>query len=111
MAIKIIWPDISFPPLNLWNFPEWRFYYMSDGYTDILLEERQKILKELQEKSPHSSHYRKGKIEPIEVIEDWGLGFCLGNAIKYIARADYKGSKKQDLEKAKWYLEREIAKL
>lgn len=104
------WPNLVLPPLNLWNFPEWRFN-MSDGYSDLMYEERQKLLKELQDKSPHSDHYRKGKIEPIEVIEDWGLGFCLGNAVKYIARADHKGTKKQDLEKARWYLEREIAKL
>ena len=38
------------------------------------------------------------------------MGFCLGNAIKYIWRADEKGNAVQDLEKAKWYLEREIAK-
>lgn len=100
------WPDLTFSPINLWSV-----WNMSDGYSDLMYEERQRLLKELQEKSPHSDHYRKGKIEPIEVIEDWGLGFCLGNAVKYIARADHKGTKKQDLEKARWYLEREIAKL
>lgn len=46
--------------------------------------------------------------EPIKVIESWGLGwgFCLGNALKYILRAPHKGSERQDLEKALWYLER-----
>lgn len=53
-------------------------------------------------------HYKKGSIEPIEVIEDWGLGFCLGNAVKYIARSEHKGSKKSDLEKVLWYIQREI---
>ena len=75
---------------------------MSDGYTDMM--------RELQERSPHAEHYRKVKPEPIEVIEGWGLSFCLGNAVKYIARADYKGSKKQDLEKCIWYIQRELAK-
>lgn len=56
----------------------------------------------------HPSHYNKGKFEVIDVIEDWKLGFNLGNAVKYIARAEYKENKLQDLEKAKWYLEREI---
>ncbi|NFF77530.1 DUF3310 domain-containing protein [Clostridium sporogenes] len=42
--------------------------------------------------------------------EDWNLNFNLGNAIKYIARAEHKGNKKEDLEKAVWYLEREISK-
>lgn len=56
----------------------------------------------------HPQHYNKGKFEVIDVIEDWKLGFNLGNAVKYIARAEYKENKLQDLEKAKWYLEREI---
>jgi hypothetical protein len=46
--------------------------------------------------------------EPIKVIEHYGLGFCLGNAIKYILRADKKGSLIDDLKKARWYLDREI---
>lgn len=55
-------------------------------------------------------HYNIGKIEVIEVIEDWKLNFNLGNAIKYIARCEYKENKKQDLEKAKWYIKRELMK-
>lgn len=54
------------------------------------------------------THYNKGNIEVIEVIEDWKLNFNLGNAIKYIARCEHKENKKQDLEKAKWYIEREL---
>lgn len=58
----------------------------------------------------HPAHYNTGKIEVIEFIEDKGLGFHLGNAVKYIARAGKKDPTKhqEDLEKAKWYLEREI---
>jgi len=57
-------------------------------------------------------HYKsKGGIEPIEVIESFELGFHLGNVVKYILRADKKGNKKQDLEKAQWYLNRELQKL
>lgn len=56
------------------------------------------------------SHYHNIGLEPIEVIEAWGLGFCLGNAVKYIARAGHKGALLQDLEKARWYLDREIAR-
>ena len=56
----------------------------------------------------HPQHYNKGKYEVIDVIEDWGLGFCLGNAIKYIARCEHKGNRKQDLEKAIFYLKREL---
>ena len=56
----------------------------------------------------HPSHYNKGEFEVIDVIEDWGLDFNLGNAIKYIARADHKGNKIEDLKKAAWYLDRAI---
>lgn len=56
----------------------------------------------------HPNHYNKGKFEVIEVIEDWGLGFNLGNAIKYIGRCEHKENKKQDLEKALWYIKREL---
>lgn len=56
-------------------------------------------------------HYKsKGGIESIDVIESFELGFNLGNVVKYILRADKKGNKKQDLEKAQWYLNREVEK-
>lgn len=59
------------------------------------------------------SHYTDGKIEVIDFIEDKQLGFCLGNAIKYIARAGKKNPDKEieDLEKARWYLDRHINNL
>lgn len=47
-------------------------------------------------------------IECIEVTEH--MGFCLGNAVKYIWRADLKNDAIEDLEKAVWYLKREIAR-
>jgi hypothetical protein len=58
----------------------------------------------------HPSHYNSGKIEVIEAIEDWGLGFHRGNSVKYIARAGKKDPAKEleDLEKASWYLNRSI---
>lgn len=56
----------------------------------------------------HPKHYTHGMYEPIEVIEDWGLNFCLGNALKYISRCNHKGSKVQDLEKAIFYIKKEI---
>lgn len=46
------------------------------------------------------------KYEAIKVIESWSLGFCLGNAVKYLLRAPHKGTERQDLAKALWYLER-----
>lgn len=56
----------------------------------------------------HPSHYNTGKIEVIDAIEDWGLDFCEGNVIKYVARAKHKGNELEDLNKAHWYLERLI---
>jgi hypothetical protein len=47
-------------------------------------------------------------LEVIQVTELFG--FCLGNALKYIFRADWKGRAIEDLRKAVWYLEREIAR-
>ena len=54
------------------------------------------------------AHYNRGKIEVIDFIEDQGLDFCLGNAVKYISRAGHKGDRVEDLEKAIWYLQRSI---
>lgn len=48
----------------------------------------------------HPSHYTRGKIEVIDFIEDQQLSYHLGNVIKYIARAGYKGDKLEDLKKS-----------
>lgn len=58
----------------------------------------------------HPSHYNQGKIEVIEFIEDQKLGYHKGNAVKYICRAGKKdkSKEKEDLEKAIWYLKREL---
>lgn len=57
----------------------------------------------------HPKHYTEhpSGIECITITEH--MSFCLGNALKYIWRADLKGNALQDLEKAVWYLQREIA--
>ena len=58
----------------------------------------------------HPSHYKGANgIESIDVIESFSLGFCLGNAVKYILRAGKKDDRKQDLAKAIWYLNRAIS--
>lgn len=58
----------------------------------------------------HPQHYQGKSFEVIDIINDYGLNFELGNAIKYILRADKKGNKKQDLEKALWYINYELSK-
>lgn len=67
----------------------------------------------MKEKVNHPDHYggENNMYEAIKVIEAWDLGFHLGNAIKYISRAGKKGDAIEDLEKAKWYIERQIKNL
>jgi hypothetical protein len=69
-----------------------------------------KVIKEIIEREMvnHPDHYQGNKFEVIDIIEDYDLGFSLGNAVKYILRADKKDNKKQDLKKAIWYIQREI---
>ena len=61
----------------------------------------------------HPSHYTVGKIEVIDFIEDKGLNFNRGNAVKYLCRAGKKDPAKEieDLEKAMWYINHEIERL
>ena len=56
----------------------------------------------------HPAHYtsHSSGIECIQITEH--MGFCIGNAIKYLWRADEKGAALEDLRKAAWYIEREI---
>ena len=58
----------------------------------------------------HPQHYQGKSFEVIDIINDYSLNFELGNAIKYILRADKKGNKKQDLQKALWYINHELDK-
>lgn len=57
----------------------------------------------------HPKHYTEhpSGVECIQITEH--MGFCLGNAVKYIWRADLKSDAIEDLKKARWYLDREIA--
>lgn len=56
----------------------------------------------------HPPHYRAGGVETIDFIEAKDLNYRLGNVVKYVSRAGRKGDPLQDLEKAAWYLQREI---
>lgn len=71
------------------------------------------LTNKVQNKVNHPSHYNKGKIEVIDAIEDWDLNFSRGNAIKYVARAGLKDKEAEieDLQKAIWYIEREVKRL
>lgn len=67
----------------------------------------------MDEKINHPEHYHPGIHEAINVIEAWKLNFNLGNVLKYISRAGHKDTSEicTDLEKAKWYLSREIHRI
>lgn len=58
----------------------------------------------------HPKHYtaHPSGVECIQITEH--MGFCLGNAVKYIWRADLKNDALEDLKKAVWYIQREITK-
>jgi hypothetical protein len=58
--------------------------------------------------SPKHYQSTNSNMEVIDVIEAFDLNFRLGNCIKYILRAGKKGSESTDLQKALWYLKREI---
>lgn len=56
------------------------------------------------------AHYASLRPEPIDVIEGWNLGPHEANIVKYISRWKVKGGAR-DLRKARWYLERLIARV
>lgn len=69
---------------------------------------------ELRDQVERPPHYNKGKIEAIDYIEDAlgkdkFRGYCWGNTLKYLHRHEYKGHALQDLEKARWYLDKLIS--
>jgi hypothetical protein len=59
----------------------------------------------------HPKHYTShpSGVECIEITEHFN--FCIGNAMKYLWRAGLKGEQIEDLRKARWYIDREIARI
>lgn len=94
--------------------------YNTDHRNDVYVEEDYDIneacLELVTDSTPTDpDHYKRGGIEPIDYIESqgWGEGFNRGNAVKYITRAGHKNpdTAVEDLEKAKVYIDKEIARL
>ena len=96
--------------LSITNIEE--LYEPCQYWEECIDEVKEETVKE-DDPVNHPKHYTDGRIEVIEYIEDKNLGFCLGNAIKYISRAGKKEKDKeiQDLRKATWYIERRIYEL
>lgn len=95
-------------------------YAELDGWTVTKLDTTQPIKPQVEEQKGaqdtkhdpvnHPKHYtgHPSGVECITITEH--LNFCLGNAIKYIWRAGEKGDALEDLKKARWYVDREIAR-
>lgn len=93
---------------------------LEDDVTNLTDEQKERIAHNLgqprirmqaADNVNHPAHYKAGGVETIDFIEAKGLNYHLGNVVKYITRADHKGNRKEDLLKAQWYLNREIARL
>lgn len=67
--------------------------------------------KRTQDNVNHPAHYTTGGVEVIDAIEAWELGYHAGNVVKYVARARRKGRELEDLQKARWYLDRLIDRI
>lgn len=72
------------------------------------MSRRKKLSSYFEDSVSRPAHYKQGAIEVIDFIEDQKLPYHLGNVLKYICRAPYKGSMIADLKKAAWYLTRYI---
>ena len=87
------------------------------GFQRVVNESLERLLDSYENNEnvvEHPSHYRSDSgFEAIDVIEAWNLGFNLGNTLKYISRAGLKDKNHEieDLEKAQWYLNREIKRV
>lgn len=83
--------------VNATTVPEWAKAAVSTSLSPVK-----------QDMVNHPPHYKAGGIETIDFIEAKQLNYNLGNVVKYITRADLKGERKENLEKALWYLKREL---
>ncbi len=76
------------------------------SYGSVAIETCEECVKE-KEFVDHPDHYNKG-IEVIDFIESWDMDFNTGNVVKYVSRHKLKGKPLEDLQKARWYVDRLI---
>lgn len=105
VQMQVIWPDFTLPPINLFNYPAQQQDYK------MIPESKKAVWTPKPDAISSPSHYTYSGFETWDVIAAWGLGYNLGNVVKYISRADHKGKRLEDLQKAKAYLDREIKSL
>jgi len=87
---------------------DWKTLHISTSDNSIESTMEKELPVTMHDPVNHPAHYKVGGIETIDFIEAKRLNYNMGNAVKYITRADHKGNRKQDLEKAIWYLKREL---
>lgn len=87
---------------------KWKTLHISTSDNSIESTMEKELPVTMHDPVNHPAHYKVGGIETIDFIEAKRLNYNMGNAVKYITRADHKGNRKQDLEKAIWYLNREL---
>jgi len=101
----------GYPPLEIKEGVEIGGLTLTKTSDDTYKWVRDDLLKP-EEEVNHPPHYTVGGIETIDFIEAKQLNFNLGNVVKYLSRAGEKDSDPlQDLQKARWYLNREIARV
>jgi hypothetical protein len=90
---------------------EWKTITISTSNESIKAPTQIEMFEPTPDPVDHPAHYKVGGIETIDFIEAKKLNYNIGNVVKYLTRADYKGNKLEDLRKAQWYLTREISSL
>ena len=86
-------------------------WYLGKESVPLTITPWTEVLSEALKRQVGGDHYKTAKIQPIEVIRDWELGFECGNALKYIARHLKKGEPKKDIQKSIHYLEMYLEEL
>lgn len=110
-------PDARLPNLpNLKPTKEYSYAWidtnqLDESAKDALASQLITMEEPVSDPVNHPAHYKTGGIETIDFIEAKQFNYNMGNAVKYISRAEHKGNKQQDLEKAVWYLNRELSRL
>jgi hypothetical protein len=92
---------------SLQTFPSYSSDFIS-AVPNYIQHPEQKEHTEQPDMVNHPKHYNVDGYEVIDIIDAFKLNFNMGNALKYLLRADRKGNKEQDINKAIWYLQREI---
>ncbi len=90
---------------------KWKTLHISTSKNSIESTMKKELPVTMHDPVNHPAHYKVGGIETIDFIEAKKLNYNLGNVVKYVSRADHKGERLENLEKARWYLDREIGSL